>query len=764
MQPNPAGRQRASCRSFLRETAKTTLDLAVTLLAGALFAGRVCAAADQTPLAAHRLIPYPQKVTGVAGSLRISSQPNVEVELGAEPAVRIGQQQLEAFFARISFSRKPAPRAVRIRIGTVGDSTRRPPWLTAQELDAARGLHVQGYLLRIGQSEIRVVGRTGLGALYGVQTLLQLLSQARPTLVLPRLEIEDYPEVPERFLAIQLAWYASAPGQQTFGFGSQLWTAGQWKWFLDWCLRHKINGIDLCMYGYWPFPFPEYPESVLADRPVKTWDEQTGKIVTRRMTHPNVEREFLPEVIRYAQARGIRVNAYIGLNSYNGGYLYHHPETHPFLPDQAASAGRQPGQTYHYDEMDLSHAAVRKYLRDSVQRMMRMGFDGVTFEMNEGVTTVCTKPACIPLFWGGYEHLVTPVSMPKQTPLQVRVRSDAALLNDLYRAIAAVRPAAEVGLIYHMLTYRYGWKEETLAAVRRLRALLPDAVYFTQGPRAPLAGELAGSQFERWLEIVDRKTYRHGSNLGGAPTIFFNNDPETRGDGGENDYWLWPLQLSIAQDRAAAKLRLRGSTAYAFSWYGQEILPLITAQYSWRSAGPPGVADRDYLRYASQSMYGENVGRLAARAFALPPPGDPHYQPPASGTLAEGEAILLARQALREYRGEEPEYRRSLEHLHTANAIRAANFELQQLLQKAKSTVRPEERRASLQRALAQAERVRALVLRGTPRILYLDAERSLLINYTRVLPEYYGKSVIDFPPIEEIRKELQSLERNGTR
>ena len=23
---------------------------------------------------------------------------------------------------------------------------------------------------------------------------------------------------------------------------------------------HKINGIDLCIYGYWPFTFPKYPK------------------------------------------------------------------------------------------------------------------------------------------------------------------------------------------------------------------------------------------------------------------------------------------------------------------------------------------------------------------------------------------------------------------------------------------------------------------------------------------------------------------------
>ena len=164
---------------------------------------------------------------------------------------------------------------------------------------------MQGYILTIGKKRIIIVGRTGLGTLYGVQTLLPLLEQSGPALRLPLLKIEDFPEVPNRYVDMTFAWYANY-GSIHFGFGTQLWSEQQWRWFIDWCLQHKINGIDLCIYGYWPFRFPKYPETILANVRVKTFDPQTGKTTVVPMTHPNIEREFLPSLIHYAQDRGIR--------------------------------------------------------------------------------------------------------------------------------------------------------------------------------------------------------------------------------------------------------------------------------------------------------------------------------------------------------------------------------------------------------------------------------------------------------------------------
>ena len=67
-----------------------------------------------------------------------------------------------------------------------------------------------------------------------------------------------------------------------------------------------------------------------------------------RFTHRNIQQEFLPELIRYANQRGVKIYAYIGKNSFNGTYGIKHPDANaggaaeliPFHPGRARVLGR----------------------------------------------------------------------------------------------------------------------------------------------------------------------------------------------------------------------------------------------------------------------------------------------------------------------------------------------------------------------------------------------------------------------------------------
>src|SRR5215469_4219807 len=260
---------------------------------------------QQLSLKQYNLVPYPQRVTVRPGTITITSTPDIIVLSAAGAKEKIGQEQLQAFFHKESTASDRAGKHVRIVLGSLEGTQPVSSWLDSKEIDLLKNLNSQGYILRVDNARVVVMGRTDQGTLYGVQTLIQMLSQSQPEMKLPLMEIEDYPEVPDRYVDMTFAWYAYY-GSIYFGFGSQLWNEQQWRWFIDWCLRHKLNGIDLCIYGYWPFTFPAYPESTLTNVPVKTFDSKTGETSIVRMTHPNIEREFLPALIRYAQDRGIR--------------------------------------------------------------------------------------------------------------------------------------------------------------------------------------------------------------------------------------------------------------------------------------------------------------------------------------------------------------------------------------------------------------------------------------------------------------------------
>ena len=125
----------------------------------------------------------------------------------------------------------------------------------------------QSYRLTISGSGAVIHGGDWTGALYGLATLTSLLRASVDGSV-PAMQIVDGPDAKKRIISPTLTWYA---GFARAGFGTQLWEGDRWETFLDWCYRHKINALNIVMYGFWPFEFPEYPETVLRDLKVQTW-------------------------------------------------------------------------------------------------------------------------------------------------------------------------------------------------------------------------------------------------------------------------------------------------------------------------------------------------------------------------------------------------------------------------------------------------------------------------------------------------------------
>ncbi|MBW7460769.1 hypothetical protein K0U00_42560, partial [Paenibacillus sepulcri] len=174
------------------------------------------------------------------------------------------------------------------------------------------------------------------------------------------------------------------------GFGTQLWEGDRWESFVDWCYRHKINALNIVMYGFWPFEFPEYPETVLRDLNMKTWSREINGWIDVSFTHPNLRRPFLEGLIQYANARGIDVYAYIGLNSYSGGYPVVYPQSRGKLSQELMDKGH----VNNYDSLCTSREDVRRYLTASVKQIEAIGFNGLVFEESEEVQWFCQCTEC----------------------------------------------------------------------------------------------------------------------------------------------------------------------------------------------------------------------------------------------------------------------------------------------------------------------------------------------------------------------------------
>ncbi len=150
----------------------------------------------------------------------------------------------------------------------------------------------------------------------------------------------------------------------------------KWVEFLNVCMDNKINQFNMVMYGYWPFEFEKYPETVYRNVPVDIWNAENDDWLTIRYTHPNIEHPYLTKLFDLGHMMEFSFFAYVGLNSYNGAYSIKHPEARMIPP--------KGGQFLNdFDSLCLSNEDNVNYILDSMQRIAEIGFDGFTLEESE---------------------------------------------------------------------------------------------------------------------------------------------------------------------------------------------------------------------------------------------------------------------------------------------------------------------------------------------------------------------------------------------
>ena len=231
----------------------------------------------------------------------------------------------------------------------------------------------QGYDINISKENVILRYENRVGFLNGMTTLKQLLEKSKDSFVLPICHITDWPSLEVRAIAQTFSWYA---GYGRFGFDSQLWGFEEWKQYLNICLDNKINQFNLVMYGYWPFEMKKYPETVFRNVPIKIWNAENRRWLTVRYTHPNLEEPFLQKFIELSHRYGVKIFAYVGLNSYNGGFTIKHPEARMKPPKDSDFRND-------FDSLCLSYPGNVEYIVESMKEIAKIGFDGYTLEESE---------------------------------------------------------------------------------------------------------------------------------------------------------------------------------------------------------------------------------------------------------------------------------------------------------------------------------------------------------------------------------------------
>lgn len=517
------------------------------------------------------LLPMPRFVQNLAGAFEIEPyHVNVLLHGLLEPCKEIIAGELhEMGFGIVKFV--PGNGTCTLKFVTTDE-------MNAEDRKALEELEntEQSYLLRVEESGITIGASTRQGALYGLVTLGQIVRNAGSNL-LPCMKIVDGPDIKKRIISPTLTWYA---GYARIGFGTQLWRGAQWKEFIDWCFRHKINVLNMVMYGFWPFELPGYQETIMRDLKFRSWSKELSDWIELSYTHPNLVEPFLSDIIRYANERGVDIYAYVGLNSYSGGYAVKHLDKRTVLSDELKAKGH----VNTYDSLCPSHEEVRQYLISAVKRIEEIGFNGIVFEESEETQWFCQCDQCREKYG----------SLP---PNDAKHTVSAELLT-IYDKI--LKPETVIGVrwlreppVVKDTDYLRGWAEK-----------LPDRVVLFWAPGL----EDDDQEFIKWVHVFGKEKVWsrncEGSGfaacLGRIPYMIPDAFPQKLKECVFQHMWN-----DIAQFRGTANLGCMGINGYGFEWYGHENYFMATAQYGWNCWA---LDNYEYLALSSRHMFGEENG------------------------------------------------------------------------------------------------------------------------------------------------------------
>lgn len=441
----------------------------------------------------------------------------------------------------------------------------------------ARLFAQQGYTISAGVQlcEICFTGRDGL--VNALSTFKQLFEKEDGGYLISCCEIADWPTIEIRSLSNTFAWYA---GYGRMGFDMQLWGFDEWKEYLNICSDFKINQFNMCMYGYWPFVFDEYPETVLRNMPMQVWNRESRNWVTVSYTHPNLTEEFLSRLIAYGHSMGVSFFAYVGLNSYSGGFPSEHRNKRMKLPS---------GSPYvnDFDRLCLSDQENITYLKSAMRQIARLGFDGIDFEESEEAFWYCDCEHCRKNFLQGH------------TPEEASHIANNKLLKELYRVIREENPECRIAV----RAWRQPPLEKPEAVMQEMIRSVPDDIGLLWAP----GQYVPDSEFEKWASVFgkhriwgrDTESNAVAACFGRLVRIFRSNG--LRCEEETNDQFL---EEDIRQHIGSAALGVAGINGYMFEWYGFFMHLFVHAFYGWGAQMEP----EEFYPYSLEAVFG---GELA---------------------------------------------------------------------------------------------------------------------------------------------------------
>ena len=433
----------------------------------------------------------------------------------------------------------------------------------------------QGYDINISKENVILRYENRVGFLNGMTTLKQLLEKSKDSFVLPICHITDWPSLEVRAIAQTFSWYA---GYGRFGFDSQLWGFEEWKQYLNICLDNKINQFNLVMYGYWPFEMKKYPETVFRNVPIKIWNAENRRWLTVRYTHPNLEEPFLQKFIELSHRYGVKIFAYVGLNSYNAGFTIKHPEARMKPPKDSDFRND-------FDSLCLSYPGNVEYIVESMKEIAKIGFDGYTLEESEEGFWFCECDDCKKRW-----HAIS------NSPGEAKHKANMWLLKKIYDEVRNINKDAVIGI----RAFRQPPLEKDPMFLKECVDSMPEDIMLFWAPGL----YVPESEFEKWCDAFgrdriwarDTESNSITSTMGRLYRTFKSNVIRYEDETNEQ-----VIETDIRQHRGSVKMGVHGINGFMFEWYGLFMHLFAHGNYGWGSQ----MDNEEFYHMACKQNFGD---------------------------------------------------------------------------------------------------------------------------------------------------------------
>lgn len=446
--------------------------------------------------------------------------------------------------------------------------------LASIEVENEKLFKEQGYSLVVAKDRVTLRYEHSAGYINGLTTIKMLLQKKPDGYLLPCCEIVDWPSVALRAVAPTFSWYA---GYGRIGFDSQLWDYDKWVEFLNISLDNKINQFNMVMYGYWPFEFAQYPETVFRDVPLKIWNAENNTWLHIKYTHPNIVNPYLDRLIKYGHMMEFSFFAYVGLNSYNGGYSIKHPEARMICPKSSQFLND-------FDSLCLSNEQNVEYILSSMRHIAQLGFDGFSLEESEEGFWFCECDLCK----SHYRASGASAGEAKHT-------ANIWLLNKIWETVKSVKSDAILGI----RAFRQPPLEKDPSFLKECVRTMPKDInlFWAPGLYVP------ETEFPKWVQafgkehIWGRDTEANAitSTMGRLYRTFASNMIRYEDEANEQ-----VIETDIAQHIGSVEMGVHGINGFMFEWYGFFLHEFAHGNYGWGSKMDPEI----FFKRACQLHFG----------------------------------------------------------------------------------------------------------------------------------------------------------------